>query len=251
MTPDSVIHDRLCARLRRSPTRFTVSGSLPVLFFGELLSATVATIGLNPSAREYVDRHGKELDGLFRRFETEHSLGVTGRHQLTSEQCDQAIETMRSYYRPGKPVYSWFRSLERVLSGMGVSYVAGEAAHLDLVQEATHPTWSALKVADSAETAALLAADTPFLLWQLRSFPLRAVVCNGRTVFDAVCTLTGAKLVETGKFARLTWNVATTEVGGRTMAVVGWNFPLARATGLDKAGHVELGRLLSKHLPER
>lgn len=43
--------DPLCARLyerlRRSSSTSTVPGSLPVLFVGDLLSARVATVGLN------------------------------------------------------------------------------------------------------------------------------------------------------------------------------------------------------------
>jgi hypothetical protein len=41
-------------RLRVEPGRSSVDGSLPVLFFGDALSALVATIGLNPSKFEYI-----------------------------------------------------------------------------------------------------------------------------------------------------------------------------------------------------
>ena len=113
------------------------------------------------------------------------------------------------------------------------------------MQEATRPAWANL---DRHELAQLRAADEPFLRWQLETFPLEVVVCNGRTVFDSAQTLTNARLIETGRLARVTWYVAAAEMPGRVMGVVGWNIPLAQPTGLNKEGHQELGRLLSKRL---
>lgn len=50
----AVLHERL----RAAPAPATVAGSLPLLFFGDLLMARVVTVGLNPSNREYVDEQG-------------------------------------------------------------------------------------------------------------------------------------------------------------------------------------------------
>jgi hypothetical protein len=218
-----------------------------VLFFGDLITARVATAGLNPSHQEYLDRRGNELDGELRRFETLDSLRAADRASLTAEHCDRAIATMRTYFQPGKPVYSWFRSLDRVARGFGVRYDLGEVAHLDLVQEATQPTWSGLP---PQELAQLRTADESFLRWQLETVPLEVVICNGRTVFTGVQTLTNALIVKSGKLARVTWYVALAAMPGRVMGVVGWNIPLARPTGLDKEGHTELGRLLSERPKE-
>ncbi len=242
MTVGPSLLDPLHARLRRPPSQSSVPGSLPVLFFGDLLTARVATIGLNTSPQEYLDRQGNELTGSQRRFETLGSLGAPDRLSLTADQCDRAITTMRAYYHPGKPVYSWFRSLDRVTKGMGFRYDLGEVAHLDLVQEATQPAWSQL---EPGERAQLRAADEPFLRWQLETFPLEVVVCNGRSVFDGVQALTNARLVESGRLARVTWSVAVAEMPGRVLGMVGWNIPLARPAGLNREGHEELGRLLS------
>jgi hypothetical protein len=237
----------LIERLRRPPSQSSVAGSLPVLFFGDLVTARVATVGLNPSHQEYLDRRGNELDGELRRFETLDSLRAADRASLSAEQCDRAIATMRTYFQPGKPVYSWFRSLDRVARGFGVRYDLGEVAQLDLVQEATQPTWSGLP---AHELAQLRTTDESFLRWQLETFPLEVVICNGRTVFAGVQRLTDARIVQSGKLARVTWYVALSELPGRVMGVVGWNIPLARPAGLDKEGHTELGRLLSERLEE-
>lgn len=246
MTSNASIFAVLRGRLRRAPSPSSVPGSLPVLFFGDLLSARIATVGLNPSHQEYLDKAGNELDGTRRRFETLDSLRATDRDSLSDEQCDRAVATMRAYFQPGKPVYAWFRSLDRVIQGMGAHYGLREAAHLDLVQEATKPTWSKLP---TNERERLLAADESFLKWQLNAFPLEAVVCNGRTAFDIVCCLTRARLTDSGKLARVTWFVAVASVPGREFSVVGWNLPLARPTGLTGDGQRELGHLLRERIP--
>src|SRR5437660_457287 len=106
--------ERLCGRLRRPPSQSSVPGSLPVLFFGDLFCARVATVGINPSLQEYLDPDGQELQGDARRFETLSSLGASDRPSLSPEQAAQAIERMRGYFQPGKPVYKWFRPLAQV-----------------------------------------------------------------------------------------------------------------------------------------
>ncbi|MGH2532607.1 MAG: hypothetical protein ACRDJW_09900 [Thermomicrobiales bacterium] len=244
------IEESLHARLRRAPSRFTVPESLPILFFGDLLTARIATVGLNPSRREYTDKRDRELDGPQRRFETLRSLGATDRAILSPEQCNKAVATMRAYYRPSGPAYSWFAPLVRVVRGMGFEYATGDVAHLDLVQEATDPTWSALNAKHPDEALALRTADGPFLRWQMEAFPLNVLVCNGRTVFDGVCQLTEAEFVASHKIARLNCHVAVAKVGGRRLGVIGWNIPLARPTGLTSEDQVALGRHFAQHLAE-
>jgi len=112
----------LYERLRSEPSPLSVPGSLPVLFFGDLFAARCATISLNPSPQEYLDRAGLELQGADRRFETLTSLNARSRAELTDSQCDQAIQTMRDYYQPGRPVYRWFRSFLHLADGIGLDW---------------------------------------------------------------------------------------------------------------------------------
>jgi len=236
-----------------------VAGSLPILFFGDLFSAQIATVGINPSDQEYLDGKGNELDGAARRFETLSSLHASSRQTLTDAQRAHAIATMRGYFARKQTdttykstVYRWFRSLERVLVGMGYSYAKGQIAHLDLVQEATAPTWSALARKYSSEAADLLANDLPFLQWQIATFPLRAVICNGMTVFRRVCSLLDQPVdianSPQGGIARVTWYATRGQMSGRTITVVGWNIPLARPTGLGIAGEGALGHTLAAYI---
>lgn len=240
--------ERLHARLRSTPTRFTVPGSTPVLFFGDLFSARVATVGLNPSDQEFLDSRGEQLAGPARRFETLDSLGAERREDLSDAECDQAIETMNNYFDDGRPIYRWFTALGRVVEGLGYSFNRRTAAHLDLVQEATSPTWSTL---GDAERAALLAADLPFLDWQLRSFPLELVVCSGKTVSTHVCSRLGVEVTGRGELARIKWWIGHVELAGRDVAFCGWNLPLARPTGLGAAGEIALGQIFAAQLDGR
>jgi hypothetical protein len=246
---DAAVLAGLYARLRRPPTAHTVAGALPVLFFGDLFAAEIATIGLNPSDHEYVDQSGVELTGERRRFETLTSLGGASRSALTDDQCARAVETMRTYYQREERIYSWFRGLFRVLEAMGYSYRPGQVAHLEIVQEATRPAWAELERTAPLETKALFASDREFLRWQLRNFMPRAVVCNGRTVFDEARLLVErGRIVSSGELGRLTWYVGLGLSGGRPIGLAGWNLPLVRATALGAEGERELGRTLADEL---
>jgi hypothetical protein len=252
MTPE--IREQLHACLRRPPSRSTVRGSLPVLFFGNPSAAHVATVAINPSLREYLaGKNGRELDGHSRRFETLRSLGAADRASLTPAQCDKAVERMTEYFQPGRPWYTgWFQPLEDVLQGMGVSYEAGEAVHLDVVQEATDPTWSGMVAERRQEADHLLAADGPFFRWLAGSFTYRVLVCNGKTPFETVQALLGVRVPSPSKTGNLKWSVGTAEVSGRRLAVAGWNLPLAgrQDTGLGPRGEAELGRAIMARVRE-
>ena len=50
--------------------------SIPVPSFGDVSAARVATVGINPSNKEFVDEFDRELDGTKRRFPTLTSLGL-------------------------------------------------------------------------------------------------------------------------------------------------------------------------------
>ncbi len=231
-------------RLRRAGNPATVPGSLPVTCFGDLWTARVGTVGLNPSWKQYLSKDRTELVGKDRHLETLRSLGARERGELTDAQCERAITTMRGYFGPDKPVYSWFAGLSRVVEGFGASFRDGSAAHLDLVQEVTDPFWSNVLKADRDAGAAMLDADLPFLRWQIEAFALSAVICTSRTVLDAVVRITAAEVIETGTFAKRRWTIAQAKLNKQAVAVVGWNIPLVRQPGLKREQQTELGNIL-------
>ena len=122
-----------------------VPGSTPVLAFGDLCRARVATLGINPSGREFIE-NGRLLSGPRRRLATLKSLAAESAELLTDEQICTVIGDCAAYFDPGRnPYRTWFDPLDQVLrDGLGVSYYDGSACHLDLVQWATNPVWGRL-----------------------------------------------------------------------------------------------------------
>ncbi len=121
--------------VRRSPPPDApvVAGSTPVVAFGDPSSAGVATLGINPSAREFVER-GDLLEGDRRRLATLASLGADDLSDLTDEEVRKVIDDCARYFQRN-PYGRWFNPLDRLLrKGLNVSYYDGTACHLDLVQ---------------------------------------------------------------------------------------------------------------------
>ncbi len=246
---DSPLRQRFAhRRVRAAPSAHSVPGSLPVLFFGDPDQAVVATVGINPSYREYARHENRsegrpliELDGPgVRRFETLGSLGANSRDTLSDWECDQAIETMRRYFYPGKPAFGrWFGHIINVLQGMGLSYQDGTAVHLDLVQEATFPTWSQLRGTWPQEAAALWDRDVEFFRWQVAAIPAAVLLCNGRGAYVEAGRVLGAAVVAEGRVGRVTWWVSLSRQSAKPVWVMGWNLALVRPTGLGSLGERE------------
>jgi hypothetical protein len=143
----------------------------------------VASLGINPSSVEFVDRDGVLLAGKKRRLATAESLGLADDGVLDEVAGRAVIDDCASYF-DRRPYRRWFNPLDRVLrAGLGVSYWHGTVSHLDLVQWATRPVWSRL---DDTTRRRLLEADLPFLHRQLTGGGWRVVVVNGRAVMDWV-----------------------------------------------------------------
>lgn len=155
----------------------------PVASFGDPRAATVATLGLNPSNREFVDARGQELDGEQRRFPTLRSLGLDSWMRADPEHL-AAIETACANYFRGNPYDVWFRRLDALLAPAGASFYGetASACHLDLVPYATSRKWGELGL---AQRRALLAIGARTLALSLRASKVRVIVMNGASVVRA------------------------------------------------------------------
>ena len=152
----------------------------PVPAFGDVSTSRVATLGLNPSNREFVDPAGRELEGPSRRFHTLRSLGLKSWSEVDARHLRLILDSCRSYFR-GNPYDIWFRRLDNVVCGAKASYydaVSG-ACHLDLIPYATERKWTELSAQQRSSLLAV-AADTLGLL--LRDSPIRILILNGRSV---------------------------------------------------------------------
>ncbi|HET7550625.1 MAG TPA: hypothetical protein VFK04_05000 [Gemmatimonadaceae bacterium] len=172
-----------------------ITWGCPVPAFGDPSVARVATLGLNPSNREFVDDRGSELADDVRRFHTLRSLGLASWDDAGVEHLERILEACVDYFA-GNPYDRWFRRLDTVVSATGASFYdpASPACHLDLIPYATTCKWTELS---ARQRACLLdlARDTLGLL--LRHSAVRVLILNGYSVISHFQDATGITLQRT------------------------------------------------------
>lgn len=166
--------------------------SSPVPSFGDLQKATLATLGLNPSNREFMDQSGNELVGDQRRFHTLRSLMLQRWRQVRPRHIDLIAGSCRSYF-VNNPYDAWFKHLDGIISGSGFSYYGGQrkACHLDLIPYATSDKWMALSSSQKLELLKLAGNSLGRLL---RSASIQVLILNGASVIRGFEKISGAEL---------------------------------------------------------
>lgn len=164
----------------------------PVPVFGDLSNSGVATLGLNPSNREFVDEEGDELEGVERRFHTLRSLSLDSWLDVDSRHLSLIIESCRTYFQ-SNPYDRWFGRLDQIVAGANKSFydTSATACHLDLIPYATTRKWTHL---DTREREALMLAAGDTLGMLLRDSPVRLLILNGRSVVDRFERISGVRL---------------------------------------------------------
>ena len=162
----------------------------PVPSFGNLSASRVATVGINPSNREFLDYNGNELEGAARRFHTLSSLGLQSWADVDARHLSLILESCRMYFQ-GNPYDRWFKALDRVVAGTGASYYgrSSVACHLDLIPYATSDKWTDLT---KQQRSSLLVVASDALAFLLRDSPVQIVILNGQSVvnqFEAVAAV--------------------------------------------------------------
>lgn len=220
-------------RLRQAPPPEVpvVRHSIPVICFGNPATSTVATLGINPSRAEFLDRRGVELAGENRRFETLTSLGISSMAEAADETIARAYASCINYFERN-PYRLWFNRLEDVLTGVNASYWQGSACHLDLVLWATDPVWRELRSPEDTMRQKLLSGDRGFFLRQLREHPIRLLLLNGRSVIQGYEAAVGAlkrsdEIIQSGRIAA---EIFVGEAEG--VRVLGWSANLQSSHGV-------------------
>jgi hypothetical protein len=191
----------------------------PVPFFGDLSGASIATVGINPSNREFTGASGKELSEHERRLPTLSSLGLERWSQADASHLREIADACTRYFQRN-PYDRWFQVLERVLQPSGASFYgeAPTACHVDLVPFATENKWGGLS---RCERERLLEIVGNALGRLIRDSCLEALVLNGRSVVEHFEALAGVQLERT--------------------AMPGWNLP--RESGLSVKGVAYTGQI--------
>jgi hypothetical protein len=228
-------------RIRRFPPAGVIPGSTPVPFFGDLNRAKVATLGWNPSDREFCEplKEGEPqeikrlLSGSRRRFETWESLGERNQSSPSPATMLRILDGCKNYF-DNNP-YFWFNRFERILSRLGVSYKGGTACHLDFVQWATQAKWGKLK---RPQREALLEDDVPFLREQLSQEQIKLLLLNGSGLVEVCRERLGCSLRETSQLNRIGWKFYVGDISfagptEKTVKVIGWNKNLQSSFGVS------------------
>jgi hypothetical protein len=215
--------------MRPAPTGLgVVPVTTPVVSFGDISRARIATISINPSHREFVDSKGALLAPGKKRLVDRESLAGAFERELTKQDAQAVLDGCNSYFTHGK-TYGWFKTMQAAaLDPFNIHYASGSACHLDLVQWATYPIWRDLS---NAQRQQLLQEDSSFLAHQLKSHTFSLVLMNGQQVVS--------QLTEAGIIDSTTWYTDTYETKsgpvkysvytGRNPAApdplfVGWSF---------------------------
>ena len=241
------IPDYIEQRIRRPipSDSCVVPGSTPVVAFGNARTATVATLGINPSRQEFLDTRGNELAGCNRRLATHRSLGTDGLSDAPLPVIAQVLHDCDSYFQRN-PYFQWFDQLEKILQACESSYYDGSACHLDLVQWATDPTWNGIKPRSLREQ--LIDEDKEFLNSQLTRENIGLLLVNGDGVVKQLRRKLGVALEEADQIENLWLHPVRLLVGkmfGR-IDVVAWSVNIQSSHGVTNELRTELATRVAK-----
>lgn len=165
--------------------------SSPVPFFGDISNSKLATVGLNPSNREFLDVAGIELHGGLRRFHTHRSFEIQNWNEINSNHVEILLDGCVNYFNRN-PYDIWFKKLNNIISKTKYSYYGdNKACHLDLVPYATYDKWGSLSKLNRKN---LLEISRLFFIDMLFESNIEMLVLNGRSVVDEFQKLTQCKL---------------------------------------------------------
>lgn len=159
-----------------------ITWSSPILSFGNVVTSRIATLGINPSNREFVDQNGNELMGNQRRFHTLKSLGLNEWAEAEHRHLRLMLRHCEEYFLRN-PYDGWFKKLDYIISGTAISYYfpSVQACHLDLIPYATSAKWTDLRPRDRSF---LLELGGQTLGRLLRASSIELLILNGRTVVE-------------------------------------------------------------------
>ena len=167
----------------------------PIISFGNISNSKIATLGINPSNREFVNLNGNELTGNERRFHTLDSLNLKEWAEADQNHIDLISNLCEEYFFRN-PYDGWFKKLDYIISGTSMSYYfpSTEACHLDLIPYATSKKWSELTL---IQKNSLLNSNCDFLGKILKKSKLETIILNGQTVVENLEKVSDTNLTKT------------------------------------------------------
>ncbi|GGC16386.1 MULTISPECIES: hypothetical protein [Dyadobacter] len=243
---------------------YVIQWGAPIPSFGDWTSAKIATVGINPSNREFVKGSGAELEGSERRFHTLKSLSLTDWSEASSTHLNSIVSTCKEYFK-SNPYDSWFKKLDFLLSGTEYSYYFPSylACHLDLVPYATSCKWGNLSIKEKTN---LLSYTGDILGHIINESSILILVLNGKSVVDNFEKLADLKLdrqiISSWTLPRKTstgvvgygYQGHVKEIGGvrlnRSIPVIGYNHNIQSSFGVTNEVLIEIKKWIASKVDE-
>lgn len=189
-----IMVSRLVEELGQTARRTTgiIPWACPVPVFGDIMSATIATVAINPSNLEFMDGDGQELSVQKRRLETLSSLGLSNWTDINDQQVRSICAACIDYFQVN-PYLRWFNGLQDLLTDIGLSYHSSDEClcHLDLIPFATNQKWTDLKPVQRRLLYDISGSTFGDLL---TNSSIKVLILNGATVIKEVERFTHVKL---------------------------------------------------------
>lgn len=159
-----------------------VEQSISVPFFGDIEKSFCATIGINPSDKEFLGANKQLLIGNKKRFVDRQALKVADNDCLNDVQADMVYQSLIEYFYNKDNVYkTWFCWTEYFVGDLfNSSYYKGTMVNLDIYPWATKTKWA--KIGKDTKQSLLQSYDLlrDILLYKNKLFDY--VYINGETV---------------------------------------------------------------------
>lgn len=194
-----------------------VEGSIPIVFFGNVEKAEIATLSLNPSNVEF------EHTGV-RRCVDRKQLRVSDNQKLTNEQAESVYQSLLLFFKVN-PYKTWFNPMNKLFQSKGYEYYNDKIVHLDISPWATSNKWDSLS---QKERESII--DTTIIKNVIEKRGIKKLFINGKTAFTVFCaTLNiGVKEIQETSFNYVTQNgnnrsfiIYVTEIFG--CKIIAWN----------------------------
>ncbi|APA64254.1 hypothetical protein [Maribacter sp. 1_2014MBL_MicDiv] len=236
--------------------------SSPIVCFGNLKKAKIATLGINPSDKEFINNDGIELKDDNRRFHTLNSFGLENWVDVDSKHLKEINISCEEYFSRN-PYDKWFKRLDYIISGTSKSYYfpSYEACHLDLVPWATRLKWSSLNLNEQNK---LLKNSSPILGSILRESNIHVLILNGQSVVTNLEKITSKvfyknevsewnlKRKNSNDVKGYSYNGIIEEIGGisldKKILVLGYNHNIQSSFGVTKEVQKSIRNWIAKQL---
>jgi hypothetical protein len=152
-----------------------VDKSIPIVFFGNVEKAEIATLSLNPSNIEF------EHNGP-RRCVDRKELNVLNHQKLTREQAEIVYESLLIFFKVN-PYKTWFNPMNKLFQNKGYEYYNDKIVHLDISPWATSNKWDKLSLEEKNSII-----DTSIIKNVIEHRGIKKLFINGKTAFNVFYT---------------------------------------------------------------